>query len=63
MPLPKPAVSPGWRTRNRISSPASGRTATAQNYLINADELMTGDTTNRWPLRDGDVITVAERMF
>jgi len=49
--------------RNRISLTRIGPNGQAQNYLINADELMTGDTTNRWPLRDGDVITVAERMF
>jgi len=49
--------------RNRISLTRIGPNGQAQNYLINADELMTGDTTNRWPLRDGDVISVAERMF
>lgn len=49
--------------RNRISLTRIGANGQAQNYLIDADRLMTGDSNSRWPLRDGDVIFVPERML
>jgi polysaccharide export outer membrane protein len=39
---------------------ANGRT---ENYSVNADQLMTGDNSNRWLVQDGDIIFVPERML
>jgi polysaccharide export outer membrane protein len=39
---------------------SDGRTET---YRIDVDELMKGDTTERWLLQPGDVITVPERIL
>lgn len=33
------------------------------NYIINAEQMMTGDTNNQWTVRDGDVISVPERIL
>ncbi len=49
--------------RNRISLTRIGANGQAENFSIDADQLMTGDTTSRWPLRDGDVIFVPERVL
>lgn len=49
--------------RNRVSLTRIDANSQAQNFLIDADQLMIGDTTNRWPLRDGDVIFVPERVL
>jgi polysaccharide export outer membrane protein len=37
-----------------------GRTA---NFTINAEEMMTGDKNNQWPVMDGDIISVPERLL
>ena len=39
---------------------ANGQT---ENYLINADQLVTGDNANRWLVQDSDIIYVPERML
>lgn len=49
--------------RNRISLTRLAPNGLAQNYTIDGDQLMTGDTTNRWPLRDGDIIFVPEKLL
>lgn len=49
--------------RTRISLTRIGAAGQPQNYQINADQLMTGNTANRWLLMDGDVIYVPERML
>lgn len=33
------------------------------NFTINADQLMTGDAASRWPIQDGDIISVPERVI
>ncbi len=37
-----------------------GRT---ENFVINANQLVSGDAVNRWPIHDGDVVFVPERML
>lgn len=37
-----------------------GRT---ENFTVNADQVMAGDGARRWPLQNGDVIYVAERVL
>ncbi len=37
-----------------------GRTA---NFTINAEQMMTGDKDNQWPVKDGDIISVPERLL
>jgi len=37
-----------------------GRTA---NFTINAEDMMTGDKNNQWPVVDGDIISVPERLL
>ena len=37
-----------------------GRTA---NYTINAELMMTGDKDNQWTVKDGDIISVPERLL
>lgn len=37
-----------------------GQTA---NFTINADQMMTGDTDNQWTVKDGDIISVPERIL
>jgi len=39
---------------------ASGKT---ENFTINADQLVTGDNSNRWLVQDGDIVYVPERML
>ncbi len=49
--------------RNKVSltrTKADGQTA---NYVIDADQLVSGDTNNRSPVQDGDVIFVPERIL
>ncbi len=36
---------------------------TSDTFIINAEELMKGDTTATWPLQPNDVITVPERIL
>ncbi len=49
--------------RNRVSLTRIAPNGQAQNFTIDADELLTGNVTNRWPLRDGDIIFVPERVI
>jgi polysaccharide biosynthesis/export protein len=37
-----------------------GQTA---NFTINADEMMIGDAANQWTVKDGDIISVPERLL
>lgn len=37
-----------------------GRTA---NFTINAEQMMTGDKDNQWTVKDGDIISVPERLL
>ena len=37
-----------------------GQTA---NFTINADQMMAGDTANQWTVKDGDIISVPERLL
>jgi polysaccharide biosynthesis/export protein len=49
--------------RNRVSltrTQADGQTA---NFTVDADQLVSGDSNNRAPVQDGDVIFVPERML
>jgi len=49
--------------RNKVSltrTKADGQTA---NFTIDADQMVSGDTNNRTPIQDGDVIFVPERML
>jgi polysaccharide biosynthesis/export protein len=49
--------------RSRVSltrTKADGRT---ENFIINADQLVAGASTDRWLVRDGDVISVPERKL
>lgn len=33
------------------------------NYSINGDQMMVGDSASRWPVQDGDIISVPERVL
>ena len=37
-----------------------GQTA---NFTINADQMMAGDAANQWTIKDGDIISVPERLL
>ncbi|GAB5560733.1 MAG: hypothetical protein SynsKO_23800 [Synoicihabitans sp.] len=36
---------------------------TVENFLINADDMIEGDSTEQWPLQTGDLIFVQERII
>jgi hypothetical protein len=33
------------------------------NYTVNAELMMSGDKDNQWTVKDGDIISVAERLL
>ncbi len=49
--------------RSRISLTRTLADGQTTNITINADQLVAGDTTDRTPIQDGDVISVPERML
>ncbi len=49
--------------RSKVSLTRTRPSGTTINYIINADQLVAGDTGNRAPVQDGDVIFVPERVF
>ena len=49
--------------RNKVSLTRTQPDGQTVNFTINADQLVSGDTSNRSPVQDGDVIFVPERML
>lgn len=49
--------------RTRISLTRTLPNGQTANYTVNADQLMSGDSANRWLVQDGDVISVPERVL
>ena len=49
--------------RTRISLTRTLPDGRPENYIINAEQLMSGDSSSRWIVQDGDIISVPERML
>jgi len=49
--------------RNRVSLTRTQPDGQTVNFTIDADQLVSGDASNRSPVQDGDVIYVPERML
>ena len=49
--------------RTRVSLTRTKANGQTENFAINADQLVSGDSANRWLVQDGDVIFVPERML
>ena|ERR1035437_10685093 len=49
--------------RNKVSLTRTQADGQTVNFTIDADQLVSGDTNNRTPVQDGDVIFVPERML
>lgn len=49
--------------RGRISLTRTHPDGETSNYLINADQLVSGDMVDGGPIQDGDIISVPERML
>jgi len=50
-------------SRSKVSLTRTKADGETINYVINADQLVAGDTGNRAPVQDGDVIFVPERVL
>jgi polysaccharide export outer membrane protein len=50
-------------TRSRISLTRTRANGQTENFVINADQLMSGDAANQWLVQEGDIIVVPERML
>ena len=49
--------------RNKVSLTRTKADGQTVNFIINADQLVSGDTTNRSTIQDGDIIFVPERIL
>jgi polysaccharide biosynthesis/export protein len=49
--------------RSKVSLTRTLPDGKSVNFPINADQLMTGDATTRWPVQDGDIIFVPEKIL
>ena len=49
--------------RTKVSLTRTLANGQTENFTVNADQLMTGDNSNRWLVQDGDIIYVPERML
>lgn len=49
--------------RNKVSLTRTLSDGQTVNYTVDADQLVSGDSSNRAPVQDGDVIFVPERML
>jgi polysaccharide export outer membrane protein len=49
--------------RSKVSLTRARANGQTENFVINADQLVSGDAANRWLVQDGDVIFVPERML
>ncbi len=49
--------------RSKVSLTRARANGQTENFVINADQLVSGDAANRWLLQEGDVIFVPERML
>ncbi len=49
--------------RGRVSLTRSSPGGRTENFVVNADQLVSGDAINRWLVREGDVIYVPERVL
>ena len=49
--------------RNKVSLTRTKPDGQTVNFVVDADQLVSGDTNNRTPVQDGDVIFVPERML
>lgn len=49
--------------RSHVSLTRTLASGESVNFTINADQLLNGDSGSRWPLQDGDVISVPERLL
>ena len=50
-------------SRSKVSLTRTRPNGQTENFLINCDQLVSGDSANRWLLQDGDVVFVPERML
>jgi polysaccharide biosynthesis/export protein len=49
--------------RSRVSLTRTKANGQTENFAINTDQLVSGDSANRWLLQDGDVIFIPERIL
>jgi polysaccharide export outer membrane protein len=49
--------------RSRVTLTRTHGNGQTESFIINADQLMSGDSANKWALQEGDVIVVPERML
>jgi polysaccharide export outer membrane protein len=49
--------------RDRVSLTRTLPNGETANYSVNCDKLMVGDSVSRWPVQEGDIITVPERVL
>jgi len=49
--------------RSRVSLTRTRSNGQTENFTINADQLVSGDASNRWQVQDGDVVFIPERML
>jgi len=49
--------------RNKVSLTRTKADGQTVNFTVDADQMVSGDTNNRTPIQDGDVIFVPERML
>lgn len=50
-------------SRARVSLTRTKANGQTENFAINTDQLVSGDSANRWLLQDGDVIFIPERIL
>ena len=49
--------------RNKVSLTRTQSDGQTMNFIINADQLVSGDTSSRYTIQDGDIIFVPERIL
>ena len=49
--------------RTKVSLTRTKANGQTENFVINSDQLVSGDSTNRWLVQDVDVVFVPERML
>jgi len=49
--------------RGRVSLTRTQANGEVQNLIINVEQLMVGDSSNRWPVQDGDIVLIPEKLL
>lgn len=49
--------------RGRVSLTRTQANGEVQNLIINVEQLMAGDSSNRWPVQDGDIVLIPEKLL